>query len=130
MDAYPTRAHRFRLSPLATFENWVGSGVQLIGQVIILIFHTVRYILRGEIDWPEAFRQSYIIGVSSFMVVGITALFTGFAMSLQISRELVAFGGDTAIGGVVSLALIREIGPITAGVMVAGRVGSSVAAEL
>jgi phospholipid/cholesterol/gamma-HCH transport system permease protein len=51
-------------------------------------------------------------------------------MSLQISRELVLFGADTAIGSVVSLALIREIGPITAGVMVAGRVGSAIAAEL
>ncbi len=40
-------------------------------------------------------------------------------MSLQIARELVLFGADTAIGGVVSLALVREIGPITAGVIVA-----------
>lgn len=71
-----------------------------------------------------------MIGLKSFLVVGITALFTGFAMSLQVARELVLFGADTAIGGVVSLALIREIGPITAGVTVAGRVGSSIAAEL
>jgi len=119
-----------RLSPLAILESWFGSGVQLCGQTIILLFQTVGYILRGEIDWPECFRQMYIIGVNSFVVVTITAIFTGFAMSLQIARELVLFGADTAIGGVVSLALIREIGPITAGVMVAGRVGSSVAAEL
>src|SRR5437868_3699439 len=112
------------------FELWFGSGLLLFGQVITLLFKTLVYIFRGDVDWPETFRQAYIIGVSSFLVVGITALFTGFAMSLQISRELVAFGGDTAIGGVVSLALIREIGPITAGVMVAGRVGSAIAAEL
>lgn len=125
-----TPTHRFALSPLVSLENWFGSGVVLIGQVAVLMAQTLRYILRGDIDWPETFRQAYIIGVNSFVVVGITALFSGFAMSLQISRELVAFGGDTAIGGVVSLALIREIGPIAAGVMVAGRVGSSVAAEL
>jgi phospholipid/cholesterol/gamma-HCH transport system permease protein len=71
-----------------------------------------------------------MIGVKSWVVVSVTALFTGFAMSLQIARELVLFGADTAIGGVVSLALVREIGPITAGVIVAGRVGSSIAAEL
>jgi phospholipid/cholesterol/gamma-HCH transport system permease protein len=111
-------------------ELWFGTGMLLLGQVLTLFFRTVMYIVRGEIDWTETFRQAYIIGVSSFTVVGLTALFTGFAMSLQISRELVAFGGDTAIGGVVSLALIREIGPICAGVMVAGRVGSSIAAEL
>lgn len=124
----PTNASR--LSPLMMVERWFGSGVQLCGQTLIIFVQTIGYILRGEIDWPECFRQSYIIGVNSFVVVGITALFTGFAMALQISRELVSFGGDTAIGGVVSLALVREIGPITAGVMVAGRVGSSIAAEL
>jgi phospholipid/cholesterol/gamma-HCH transport system permease protein len=105
-------------------------GLELIGQTLIILWRTYSYILRGHINWPETWRQSYMIGVKSFGVVGITALFTGFAMSLQIARELVLFGADTAIGGVVSLALVREIGPITAGVIVAGRVGSSVAAEL
>lgn len=110
--------------------HYIGSGIHLFGQVVLLLFYTLRYIIRGKIDWTETFRQCYIIGVKSFTVVGVTALFVGFAMSLQISRELVIFGGDSAIGGVVSLALIREIGPITAGVSLAGRIGSSVAAEL
>ena len=123
-------AARKRIDPLLLSENWFGSGVRLIGQTLILLVLTVKYILRGEIDWKEVWRQCYIIGVNSFVVVGLTAVFTGFAMSLQIARELVLFGADTAIGGVVSLALVREIGPITAGVMVAGRVGSAIAAEL
>ena len=117
-------------SPLLMLDSWFGAGFQLIGQSIILLARTLGYVFTGHIDWRETFRQSNMIGVNSFIVVGLTALFTGFAMSLQISRELVAFGGDTAIGGVVSLALVREIGPITAGVMVAGRVGSAIAAEL
>lgn len=97
---------------------------------MVLLFQTVSYMVRGRINIAETFRQAYMIGVKSFVVVGITALFVGFAMSLQISRELVNFGADTAIGGVVSLALVREIGPITAGITVAGRVGSSIAAEI
>jgi phospholipid/cholesterol/gamma-HCH transport system permease protein len=124
----PEQDRKFKLFAIID-EQW-GSSVTLIGQVIILFVQTVRYILRGEIDWKETIRQSHMIGVKSFIVVTVTALFVGFAMSLQISRELVLFGADTAIGGVVSLALVREIGPITAGVIVAGRVGSSVAAEL
>ncbi len=118
------------LMPLFFVEGQVAVGVELIGQVVSMWFKTMGYIIRGDFDKKEAWRQSYMIGVKSFTVVAITALCTGFAMSLQISRELVLFGADTAIGGVVSLALVREIGPITAGVMVAGRVGSSVAAEL
>lgn len=118
------------INPLAIVEEQFKNAFELLGQCLILLFNTLKYIIKGEIDWPETFRQCYMIGVKSWVVVGLTALFTGFAMSLQISRELVLFGADTAIGGVVSLALVREIGPITAGIMVAGRVGSSVAAEL
>src|SRR5580658_5897913 len=139
------RLPRIRLSPLAFAEQQFGIGVELIGQCIILFLQTLYYIWQGfldifrpllgrestgAIDWRETVRQAYMIGVKSFIVVGVTALFVGFAMSLQIARELVLFGGDTAIGGVVALALVREIGPITAGVIVAGRVGSAIAAEL
>ena len=124
------RLPRIRLSPLAFVEGQFGVGVELIGQCIILLCQTLYYIVRGEIDWRETFRQCDMIGVKSFVVVSVTALFVGFAMSLQIARELVTFGGDTAIGGVVALALVREIGPITAGVILAGRVGSAIAAEL
>ncbi len=123
-------ANNHRLNPISFLESWFASGVQIFGHTIILLFATTKLILTGKIDWREVSRQSYMIGVKSFAVVGITALFTGFAMSLQIARELVLFGADTSIGGVVSLALIREIGPITAGVTLAGRVGSAIAAEL
>lgn len=118
------------LPGLGFVEHQFGIGLELIGQVIILFFQTLSFMIRGRINIAETFRQAYMIGVKSFVVVGITALFVGFAMSLQISRELVNFGADTAIGGVVSLALVREIGPITAGITVAGRVGSSIAAEI
>jgi phospholipid/cholesterol/gamma-HCH transport system permease protein len=127
--ALPPRK-RYRFRPWLFLEQQFDTGITLTGQVLILLWRSLGYILRGRIDWAESYRQAYMIGVKSFIVVSVTALFTGFAMSLQISRELVLFGADTAIGGVVSLALVREIGPITAGVIVAGRVGSSVAAEL
>lgn len=119
-----------RLSPLGFFERQAGNAIRLLGQFMITLFEALGFIARGDIEWAEVFRQCYMIGVQSFIVVTLTSLFVGFAMSLQIARELVLFGADTSIGGVVSLALVREIGPITAGVMVAGRVGSSIAAEL
>lgn len=116
--------------PLTPLEQWFGSGIVVWGGTLSLLGKTIKLIFQGKIDWQEVFRQCESIGVKSFAVVGITALFTGFAMALQIARELVLFGADTAIGGVVALALVREIGPITAGVTLAGRVGSSIAAEL
>jgi phospholipid/cholesterol/gamma-HCH transport system permease protein len=121
---------KFDFDPLAFVEEWTTVGVELWGQTTLTGVAAIKYLLRGQIDWKEAFRQAALIGVGSLYVVGVTGLFTGFAMSLQISQELVAFGADTSVGGVVALALIREVGPITAGVMVAGRVGSAMAAEL
>ncbi|MBX9672206.1 MAG: ABC transporter permease [Candidatus Obscuribacterales bacterium] len=129
-ESLPKQNNNPLTAPFRFIEEQATVGVQLIGQVCLLFVKTLWYILRLDLDWRETFRQAYMIGWKSSWVVLITAIFTGFAMSLQISRELVGFGADTAIGGVVSLALIREIGPITAGVMVAGRVGSSIAAEL
>ncbi len=129
-ESMDVRRKRRIPNPFLFLESYFGSGVKMIGLGVILLFKVWGVILRGRIDWAETIRQCEMIGLKSSLVVGLTALFTGFAMSLQISRELVLFGADTAIGGVVSLALIREIGPITAGVMVAGRVGSSIAAEL
>ncbi|MBX9691158.1 MAG: ABC transporter permease [Cyanobacteria bacterium] len=130
MTTSEIRKKRTLFNPLLFVEEQCAVGLTLLGQVVMLFARTLGFMIRGQIDWRESFRQCYVIGVRSFVVVSVTALFVGFAMSLQISRELVLFGADTAIGGVVSLALIREIGPITAGMMVAGRVGSSVAAEL
>lgn len=124
------QAKKIVASPFLLFEDWMTVGVGLCGQVGIVIAKTFYYILRLQIDWAESLRQAYFIGVKSFLVVGITSLFTGLAMSLQIVMQLVQFGGESAIGGVVSLALIRQIGPITAAIIVAGRVGSSIAAEL
>jgi phospholipid/cholesterol/gamma-HCH transport system permease protein len=118
------------LHPIDALDKWFSDGVQLIGQATLTAVKTVKYALAGQIDLPEVFRQANMIGVGSLYVVGVTGLFTGFAMSLQISRELAAFGADTSVGGVVAFALIREVGPITAGVMVAGRVGSAIAAEI
>ncbi len=119
-----------RANAWTLLEDWFASGVRLSGVTLIMLVRSIRFICTGRVDWAETFRQCNMIGVKSFAVVSITALFTGFAMSLQIARELVLFGADTAIGGVVALALVREIGPITAGVMLAGRVGSAIAAEL
>ncbi|MBX9770064.1 MAG: ABC transporter permease [Candidatus Obscuribacterales bacterium] len=123
-------AKHLAASPFLLVEDWFGIGIRLAGQVGIVIARTFYCLLRLQIDWQECVRQAYFIGVNSFLVVGITSLFTGLAMSLQIAVQLVQFGGESEIGGVVALALIRQIGPITAARSVAGRVGSSIAAEL
>jgi phospholipid/cholesterol/gamma-HCH transport system permease protein len=70
------------------------------------------------------------LGVKSVAITGITALFTGMVLALQTAYSLEAFGGKTFVGRVVSLSLVRELGPVLTALMVGGRVGSGITAEI
>jgi phospholipid/cholesterol/gamma-HCH transport system permease protein len=70
------------------------------------------------------------LGVKSLSITGITALFTGMVLALQSAYSLEAFGGKQFIGRVVSLSLVRELGPVLTALMVGGRVGSGITAEI
>jgi phospholipid/cholesterol/gamma-HCH transport system permease protein len=83
-------------------------------------------------DMPEVLDQLYVIGVKSLPVVLITALFTGMVLALQASLTLeVKLKGVTQfIGRTVALPFIRELGPVLTGLIVTGRIGSAIAAEI
>jgi phospholipid/cholesterol/gamma-HCH transport system permease protein len=68
--------------------------------------------------------------VKSVAITGITALFTGMVLALQTAYSLEAFGGKMFVGRVVSLSLVRELGPVLTALMVGGRVGSGITAEI
>jgi phospholipid/cholesterol/gamma-HCH transport system permease protein len=70
------------------------------------------------------------LGVKSVSITGITALFTGMVLALQTAYALAAFGGKMFIGQVVAVSLVRELGPVLTALMVGGRVGSGITAEL
>ena len=74
--------------------------------------------------------QMFYLGAMSFAVVTITALFIGMAFAVQVLQEFLKFGAGEMIGGVVGLAVWRELAPIMTGVVVAGRVGAALSAEL
>jgi len=75
-------------------------------------------------------RQFIDIGYYSLPVVGMTALFTGMVLALQSYTGFTRFNAESAISGVVALSVTRELAPVLAGLMVAGRVGASIAAEI
>lgn len=70
------------------------------------------------------------IGVGSLPIVLLTALFTGMVLSIQIAHEFIRYGAQSTIGGIVAIAMCRELAPVLTGVVVAGRVGASITAEL
>ena len=78
----------------------------------------------------EIVNQMYLIGVQSLPIVALTSFFTGMILTLQSGHEMAVFGAKQYVGTLVSLSLIRELGPVLTGVVIAGRVGAGIAAEL
>ena len=103
--------------------EYIGGLSQMVGEA-----------LRGCFTRPfystEVLNQMDELGVKSLSITGITAFVTGGVLALQTSYSLEAFGGKTFVGRIVSLSLVRELGPILTALMVAGRVGSGITAEL
>ncbi|MBL8907828.1 MAG: ABC transporter permease [Rhizobiales bacterium] len=86
--------------------------------------------LTPTIYFRQIFDQLMKIGYNSLLVVGLTAFFTGGALALQIYLGSSRFNAESLVASIVALGITRELGPVFAGIMVAGRVGSSIAAEL
>jgi phospholipid/cholesterol/gamma-HCH transport system permease protein len=97
---------------------------------MILFAQTVSWTLRPPLQGREILKQLEEVGVRSFPVVVITAAFTGMVLALQSHTGFKRFGAETMVGTVVALSVTRELGPVLTGLMVSGRVGSAMAAEL
>ena len=101
-----------------------------VGRMSVFVFSVMRHLTRPPFYWPE-FTQSLIsIGFLSLPVVGLTALFAGAALALQIHTGGSRFNAESAVPAIVAIGMVRELGPVLCGLMIAGRVGSSIAAEL
>ena len=75
-------------------------------------------------------EQMAAVGPESLLIALLTASFVGMVFTIQVTREFINFGAGTAVGGVLALTLIRELAPVLTAVILAGRVGSSFAAEI
>jgi phospholipid/cholesterol/gamma-HCH transport system permease protein len=88
----------------------------------------------GRPDWRNGpgllIRQVYFVGVYSLIIMVVSGLFIGMVLALQGYTVLVRFGADQALGQLVSLSLLRELGPVVAALLFAGRAGSALTAEI
>lgn len=99
------------------------SATFLGGQVI---FH----LLRGKIHRRNVLEQMSMIGPESLTIALVTAIFVGMVFTIQVAKEFINFGATNLVGGVLALALTRELAPVLTAVILAGRVGSAFAAEI
>jgi phospholipid/cholesterol/gamma-HCH transport system permease protein len=101
-----------------------------VGGVIIFLGQTLRWTFSRPFYLKNLLKQMEQIGVNSVPVVLTTAISTGMVLAYQSYTGFKRFGAETLIGTVVSLSMTRELGPVLTGLMVAGRAGASIAAEL
>ncbi|WP_218081179.1 MlaE family lipid ABC transporter permease subunit [Anthocerotibacter panamensis] len=99
------------------------AALLLLGQVLTHLF-TRRLNVRNTLE------QFAIVGTESVGIAVITAIFVSMVFSVQVTREFISFGASSAIGGVLAIALVRELAPVLTAVILAGRVGSAFAAEI
>jgi phospholipid/cholesterol/gamma-HCH transport system permease protein len=100
------------------------------GRLTKFTFDAVTSCIRPPIYWGLIFQQMIRIGYFSLPVVGLTAFFTGGALALQIYVGGNRFGAESFVPNIVVLGITRELGPVIAGLMVAGRVAAAIAAEI
>jgi phospholipid/cholesterol/gamma-HCH transport system permease protein len=101
-----------------------------IGRFFQMFGRAAAWTVRPPYDVPEHFRQMVRVGVDSIPVVFLTTLFTGMVMALQTFNGFARFHAESLVGSVVALSLTRELSPVLTALMVTGRVGSAMAAEL
>ena len=111
-------------------NKWIAEWIAGLGRLAILAKESLASVLTFKVTWRDLIYQLYFAGVKSQPVVVITGAFTGMVLVAQTYFKFHEVKMDTATLAVVSVGMCSELGPVLTGLMVAGRVGAAIAAEL
>ncbi len=112
------------------FRDKISEFLLGIGEMGAFISSIFKSFLRHGVNFQEFSRQCYRIGNQSLPLISITGFILGLVLTLQSGPTLAKFGAESMLPGMVSLSIIREIGPVIVALIVAGKVGSGIGAEL
>jgi phospholipid/cholesterol/gamma-HCH transport system permease protein len=101
-----------------------------MGRMLIFLISTVAWMVRPPFRFMQILKQIHFIGVKSLFVIVLTGAFTGMVLGLQGYYSLRKFGAEALLGSAVALSIIRELGPVLSALMVTGRAGSAMTAEI
>ncbi len=111
-------------------SNWLKRALLELQEYLLLIGRLGRAAVTPPIYMRDIVEQFDAIGIGSMTVVVLTGMFTGMVLALQSGMTLDQFGARSMVGRLVSASMVRELGPVLTALMVTGRVGSGIAAEL
>ncbi len=112
------------------FVEFTKSALLEVQEYVFLVGKFFRGLVTRPFYYRDVIEQFDVIGVGSLTVVLLTGMFTGMVLALQSGFTLDQFGARSMVGRLVSASIVKELGPVLTGLMVAGRVGSGIAAEL
>ena len=115
---------------LTLIENWLKAALLEVQEYVRLQVATIRGIFTRPFYFHDVVEQFDEIGLGSLTVVLLTGFFTGAVLALQTGITLDQFGARPFVGRLISASMIKELGPVLTGLMLAGRIGSGIAAEL
>ena len=104
--------------------------MQLIGEVMVLTMNTFHAMVSRPFYWGRLFEQLVQLGIGSLSITIVIGVVTGLVMTLQFGYGLEKFGGTLYVPAIVSLSLLRELAPIFTSLLIAGRIGSGISAEI
>ncbi len=114
--------------------EWIGVGINRLihemGAIALLFSQTLRWTLRRPLGLANLVKQMEDVGANSLPVVLITAISTGMVLAFQSYIGFKRFNAESLLGTVVALSMTRELGPVLTGLIVSGRAGAAIAAEL
>ena len=112
------RTHRLREYLQETGEVWLFAG------------RFFREVFRPPFEWKELLQQCYLIGNKSLFLVALTGFIMGLVLDLQTRPNMIDFGAEALMPSMVGISIVREIGPVVTALICAGKIGSSIGAEL
>ncbi len=101
----------------------LSSWIQRSWSAILLSGKAVLFLLTRKPDFSSSVEQMMAVGPASLIIALVTAAVIGMVFTIQVAREFLQLGAGSAVGGILALALARELSPVMMGVVVAGRVG-------
>lgn len=116
--------------PFVSPEDFAKQKVAAIQEYAILSWRAIANIFSVPQYWADIYTQMDSIGVGSLSIVLLVGFFTGGVLALQSATALKAFGAISMTGNLVSLSMVKELGPVLTGIMVSGRNASGIASEL
>ena len=115
---------------MSRVSQWLKAAVLELQEYLRLLGQVGRGLVSRPIYARDIIEQLDAVGIGSLTVVLLTGLFTGMVLALQSGSTLDQYGARTVVGKLVSASMVRELGPVLTALMVTGRVGSGIAAEL